>query len=84
MICTMGDGEIEVKSDPSEAFEKKEREHAKLSKVMVAATSCRMVSWKIFFGELSRNDLEVIENGITDAMPEFNSLMYAVLRKESK
>ena len=80
LICTMGDGESEFSTDPSEAFELKERNHAS-GKVMVAATTCRMVMWKTFLAELSSSGLAVIEKGMTSAMPDFNSMMYVVVRK---
>lgn len=79
LICTMGDGEAERQSDIGRAFELQEREHAS-GKMMVAATSCRMVSFATFEEELRRNHLEIIEQGITSALPEFNNLMYAVVK----
>ncbi len=80
LICTMGDGEIEMQSDISQAFKLQEREH-EAGKMMVAGTTCRMVSFKTFGEELQRNKLEIIEKGITSSLPDFNNLMYAVLRK---
>lgn len=81
LICTMGDGTFEMKSDISKAFEIQEREHES-GKMMVAGTSCRMVSFSTFENELQRNKLKIMEKGITSAMPNFNSLLYAVVRKE--
>lgn len=80
LICTMGDGEIEMQSDISQAFDLQERDHES-GKMMVTGTSCRMVSFKTFEEELTRNGLVVIEKGITSALPDFNSLMFAVVRK---
>ena len=80
LICTMGDGEIEMQSDIRNAFTLQEREHES-GKIMVASTSCRMVSFATFEEELKRNHLEIIEKGITSALPDFNSLMYAVVKK---
>lgn len=80
LICTMGDGETEVQSDINNAFELQEREHES-GKMMVAGTSCRMVSFKTFEEELKRNHLAIIEKGITSALPDFNSLMFAVVRR---
>lgn len=79
LICTMGDGEVERQSDIRAAFELQERNHES-GKMMVAGTSCRMVSWNTFEKELARNGLTVMENGITSSLPDFNSLMYAVVR----
>ena len=81
LICTMGNGEFEMQSDISRAFEIQERNHES-GKMMVAGTSCRMVSFKTFDGELARNCLKVIEKGITSALPDFDSLMYAVVQKK--
>ena len=79
LICTMGDGELERQSDISSAFTLQERDHES-GKMMVAGTSCRMVSWDTFDNELTRNSLTLIEKGITSALPDFNSLMYAVVK----
>lgn len=81
LICTMGDGEFEMQSDINQAFELQERNHES-GKMLVAGTSCRMVSFKTFDDELARNGLEVIEKGITSALPDFNSLMFAVVKKK--
>lgn len=83
LVCTMGEGNYEMKSDISKAFEIQEREHES-GKMMVAGTSCRMVSFNTFENELRRNKLEIIEKGITSALPNFNSLMYAVVRKNQQ
>ena len=80
LICTMGNGEIERQSDISTAFALQERNHES-GKMMVAGTSCRMVSWNTFENELSRNDLTLVEKGITSSLPNFDSLMYAVVKK---
>ena len=79
LICTMGDGYFEMQSDISQAFTLQEREHPS-GKMTVAGTSCRMVSFPTFERELEQNHLTVLEKGITDALPDFNSLMYAVVR----
>lgn len=81
LICTMGDGEFEKESDISTAFDLQERTHAS-GKMMVAATSCRMVSFRTFESELERNNLDIKEKGITASMPDFDSLMYAVAGKK--
>ena len=80
LICTMGDGESEMHSDVSEAFEVQERDHPS-GKMMVAATSCRMVSFGTFEQEIKDGGLEITEKGITDVPPEFDSLMYAVVQR---
>ena len=79
LICTMGNGEFEMQSDISTAFTLQERNHAS-GKMTVAGTSCRMVSWNKFEKELARNGLTPIEKGITSSLPDFDSLMYAVVK----
>ena len=79
LICTMGDGEFEMQSDISTAFTLQERNHDS-GKMMVAGTSCRMVSWNTFQNEFARNGLTIIEKGITSSLPDFNCLMYAVVK----
>lgn len=80
LICTMGDGDFESQSDITQAFSIQERYHES-GKMMVVGTSCRMVSFDTFEKELTRNKLHIIEKGITDSIPDFNSLMYAIVRK---
>ena len=80
LICSMGDGEFEMQSDITKAFEIQERNH-EAGPMMVAGTSCRMVSFATFEEEIHRNRLEIVEKGITSALPDFDSLMYAVVKK---
>lgn len=80
LICSMGDGTFEMESDIADAFEPQEREHPS-GKMKVAATSCRMVSFDTFEKELNENHLEIVEKGITAALPDFNSLMYALVKR---
>ena len=79
LVCSMGDGETELQTDVSEAFELREREHP-AGPQRVAATSCRMVSFPIFAREIEDSGLVIVERGFTSAMPDFDSLMYAVVR----
>lgn len=81
LICTMGDGEAESQSDIRQAFVLQERQHSQGS-IMVAGTSCRMVSFPTFQQELKLNGLNIIQTGITSALPDFNSLMYAVVKNK--
>ena len=79
LICTMGDGQTERMSDIRDAFVLQEREHPS-GKVMVAGTSCRMVSFPHFEAELAEARLQILEEGLTSCPPDFDSLMYAVVR----
>ena len=83
LICTMGDGTFEMQSDVGQAFELQERDHPS-GKMMVAATSCRIVSFRTFERELAENRLEIVEEGITSALLEFDSLMYAVVKRANR
>ena len=80
LICTMGDGECEIQSDISQAFALRERDHES-GKMMVAGTSCRMVSFRTFERELERNHFTIVEKGITGSLPDFDSLLYAVVKR---
>ena len=82
LICTMGDGSTERKSDISTAFELRERNHGETGeKLILAETSCRMVDWETFLSELHGNGLYVLEHGLTAVEPDFPVMMYAVIRK---
>ena len=82
LICTMGDGQLERKSDISTAFYLQQRVHQETGRILrIAGTSCRMVSFDTFNKELERNQLAVVEQGICSDEPNFNNLMYAVVRK---
>lgn len=80
LICSMGDGEYEMKTDINEAFDITKRNHS-TGNMMVTTTSCRMVSFDTFEKEIIRNNLKIIEKGITSALGNFNSLMYVVVSK---
>lgn len=79
LICTMGDGRQEMCSDIATAFTLQERTHES-GTMLVAGTSCRMVSFETFVRELTSNGLEIVEQGMTTAPPDFNQLMYAVVK----
>ena len=79
LICSMGNGQIEVQSNINNAFNIEKREHPS-GEVEVTATSCRMVSFETFEDEIKSANLEIIEEGITPSMPDFNELMYVVVK----
>ena len=81
LICTMGDGTMQMQSDIAQAFTLQERNHES-GKVMVAGTSCRMVTFPTFEEEIARNGLEIVEKGLTEVMPHFNVMMYAIVRRK--
>lgn len=82
LVCSMGDGVTETRSDASRAFETVERAHPS-GPVRVAATSCRTVSFDVFRREIAAGGLDIVEEGITSAMPDFDSLMYAAVRRSA-
>lgn len=82
LILTMGDGEAEVSSDTTRSFEDAPRTHQETGReVLIAATSCRMVSFATFGRELRENGLSVVEKGLT-SIPDFPSIMYALVRPD--
>lgn len=84
LICTMGDGEIQRKSDITNAFSLQERLHEQSGKTLhIASTSCRMVDFPTFQKELEENGLTIIKQGITAIQPEFSQIMYAVVRRQT-
>ena len=79
LICTMGDGITEQQTDIRTAFELSER-NCDGQTVMVANTSCRMVSVETFQLELEKNGLRIVENGFTSVPLQFSSMLYAVVQ----
>ena len=81
LICTMGDGETERRTDIRTAFQLQTRTHEQSGKeVQIASTSCRMVSFETLHAELTRNGLEIIKDGITAAPPDFPMLMFSIVK----
>lgn len=81
LVCTMGDGTVERKSDISTAFDLQERTHGQTGmKMLLSATSCRMVNWDTFLREIRENGLTVEEYGLTEVPPDFPVMMYALIR----
>ena len=82
LICTRGDGSQERQTDIRTAFNLQNRVHDQTGKeVLIASTSCRMVSFETLHRELSRNGLQILQEGITEAPPDFPVLMYAIVKK---
>lgn len=85
LVCTMGDGETERRSDIQTAFTLQPRLHEPTGqKVEVAATSCRMVSFAAFEQEWTQAGLYARKQEITKAVPGFSEMMYAVLCAQTK
>lgn len=80
LICTMGNGTIESETDIHNAFQIVAREHH-TGTISVTSTSCKMVSFSTFEEELKRNHFTIIEKGLTESLPDFPVLMYALVKK---
>lgn len=84
LICTMGDGEVQRKSDITNAFSLQERIHEQSGKtVHIASTSCRMVDFPTFRAELERNGFAILQEGQTAIEPDFTQMMYAVVQRQT-
>lgn len=82
LICSMGDGNVEGKTDIRNAFELQDRIHEQTGKkVRIASTSCRMVTTETFREELTRNGFLILEEGLTSVEPDFPTMMYAVIKR---
>ena len=80
LVCSMGDGTRSYESDIGDAYKCVEREcHG--HKVKVAATSCRIVTREKFLSEIDGSGFIVEESGITACLPEFDNMLFAVIRK---
>lgn len=83
LVCTMGDGKTERQSDVRTAFELQAREYAG-EEILMAGTSCRMVTFAQFEHELDENRLAIRERGLTEIPGNFPSIMYAVVSKKQE
>ena len=83
LILSMGDGEMERSSDISNAFDEQERVHTETgTKVYVASTSCKMVSFSTLEAEMEQSGFVVEEKGITSIEPSFPMIMYAIVKRK--
>ena len=80
LVCSMGDGEMTCRTDPSRAFALQERQHSQTGQTLsIAATTCRMVSADEFRREIKGSGLRIREAGLTESVPGFSSMLYAVV-----
>lgn len=83
LLLSMGDGEMEHASDITSAFDKQERVHVETgTKVCIASTSCKIVSFTTLERELEGNGLSIVEKGITSIKPGFPVIMYVLVKKK--
>lgn len=82
LICSIGDGTEERKTDTSQAFELQKRTHEATGKeLFIAGTSCRVVSFNTLSKEINDNNLTMLSSGITSIEPDFPTIMYAIMKK---
>ncbi|MBQ2254575.1 MAG: class I SAM-dependent methyltransferase [Clostridia bacterium] len=81
LICTMGDGTIERATDITKAFDLSERSFEG-NTMLVAETSCRIVTFATFEKDLRAARLEILEAGLTSVGTQFPVMMYAVVKRE--
>ena len=79
LVLSMESRGFEIRTDPAEAFELREKEHFS-GKVQVAATSCRTVSAEEFESEIERCGFSIVKSGVTEAPPEFDRLLFALIK----
>ena len=81
LILSMGDGQMEFESDINEAFEDRKRTHQETGEEMlIANTSCKVVSFETFRKELQESGFEIVEDGLTVIENHFPTIMYAIVR----
>ena len=80
LICSMGNGKIERKTDVRVAFDLGERV-CEGETVLVAETSCRIVTFQTFENELKETGFEIMEQGFTSVENHFPVMMYAVVKR---
>ncbi len=82
LICSIGDGIEERKTDISQAFDLQKRTHEATGKeLFIAGTSCRVVGFNTLSKEIRENNLTMLNSGITAIEPDFPTIMYAIIKK---
>lgn len=82
LILSMGNGKDNSKTDIDKAFDNVKRRHQELDEeINIVATSCRIVDFDTIFKEAKRNNLNIIEYGITNIDNHFDKIMYILVRK---
>ncbi|WOO35627.1 class I SAM-dependent methyltransferase [Anaerocolumna sp. AGMB13020] len=83
LICTIGDGIEERRTNISQAFDLQKRIHEATGKeLFIAGTSCRMVSFDTLSKEILENNLTLLNSGFTAIEPDFPTIMYATIKKK--
>ena len=80
LIMVIGDGEQEMKTDTTKAFELVKRCHEETdTEINIASTSCRVVKWEHLFNEVKRNGFKLLSNELILDSPGFSSCMSIVI-----
>ena len=83
LVCSIGDGIEERKTDISKAFDLQKRTHNATGKeLFIAGTTCRVVSFDTLSKEIRENNLTMLDSGITAIEPDFPTIMYAIIKKK--
>jgi cyclopropane fatty-acyl-phospholipid synthase-like methyltransferase len=83
LICSIGDGREERKTDISRAFDLQKRTHEATGKELyIAGTSCRVVSFDTLSKEITGNNFTLLNSGITSIEPDFPRIMYAIIKRK--
>lgn len=83
LICSIGDGTEERKTDITQAFALQKRTHEATGKeLFIAGTSCRAVSFDTLSKEIAENNFVLLNSGITSIDPDFPTIMYAIIKKK--
>ena len=82
LILSMGNGKDNSKTDIDKAFDNVKRRHQELDEeIDIVATSCRIVDFDTIFKEAKKNNLDIIEYGITEIENHFDKIMYILVKK---
>lgn len=83
LICSIGDGTEERKTDISRAFDLQKRTHEATGKELyITGTSCRVVSFDTLSKEITESNLTLLDSGISAIEPDFPTIMYAIIKKK--
>ena len=79
LVCSMGDGQTQRCTDPSQAFDLQPRRWGQQT-LLLEATTCRMVTTDEFLAELDGAGLDVQKHGVVDC-DQYGCLMYVLARR---
>lgn len=81
LILSMGDGIMESESNIDDAFGDVKRIHEGTgTELLIAATTCKIVNFRTFREELHSSEFTIVEDGLTETLPDFPTILYAIVR----